>query len=63
LIALSIDEQIEIDRAEHDGEGWALPPHTPGPLQERLATKGLIRLWKGRWQLTPLGYSKTSRFK
>ncbi len=63
MIALSIDEQVEIDRAEHDGDGWALPQHTPEPTRERLATKGLIRLLNGRWQLTPLGYSKTSRFK
>jgi hypothetical protein len=54
-------EQATIDAAEHDGEGWAIPESTNGSLLDGLAIKDLIRL-RGRWELTPLGYSRTTRF-
>lgn len=58
---LSDAEQATIDAAAHDGDGWAIPESTNGSLLDGLATKDLIRL-RGRWELTPLGYSRTARF-
>ncbi|WP_267396181.1 MULTISPECIES: hypothetical protein [unclassified Sphingomonas] len=57
---LTAAEQATIDAAKHDGQGWAIPEDTEGGVLDGLATKSLIQL-RGRWELTPLGYSRTSR--
>lgn len=57
---LTSAEQAAIDAAEHDGQGWAIPEGTEGSVLDGLATKSLIRL-RGRWELTPLGYSRSAR--
>lgn len=61
--ALPEGEQAQIDAAVHDGEGWALPEGTAEGLIETLSTKGLIRMWKGRWQLTPAGFGQSAMFR
>ena len=38
-MVLATDEQIEIDRAEHNGQGWALPPDYPGGAPRALSGK------------------------
>lgn len=63
MIELSHDEQLEIDAALHDGEGWSLPSDTPANLIGTLSSKGMIRMHLGRWQLTPLGFSYTKMFE
>jgi hypothetical protein len=60
---LTPEEQIEIDAALHDGEGWALPNDMPEALAERLEAKGMIRMHEGRWQLTPAGFSRSLMFR
>jgi hypothetical protein len=54
-------QQATIDAAEHDGKGWAIPESTSGPVLDALLTAGLIRL-RGRWELTPLGFTRTAGF-
>lgn len=60
---LPTEEQAAIDAADHDGEGWALSADTPPTLREALSSKGMIRLWQDRWQLTPHGFAHAARFK
>lgn len=55
-------ELDEIRAAKHDGEGWAMRSELSEPLRESLASKGLIRLSAGRWQLTPIGFTYTLGF-
>lgn len=56
-------QQAIVDAAVHDGEGWALPADVPGDVIDQLAGDGLARHWRGRWQLTPLGFGKSARFR
>jgi len=63
MIILSHDEQLEVDQAVHDGDGWALPPGMPEGLQQQLESKGIIRFEKDRWQLTPVGFSYSRMFE
>lgn len=63
MTGLTADEAATIAAAEHDGEGWALRGDIPAAVREGLASKGLIRLHLGRWQLTPLGFSQSPMFK
>jgi hypothetical protein len=56
-------EQREIDAAQRDNDGWALPHDTPTSVLTSLKGAGLIRFWKDRWQLTPVGYAHTTRFR
>lgn len=61
--ALPAREQEIIDRATHDGEGWTISDDLPDECIEALASKGLIHLWKGRWQLTPTGFTRSAMFR
>lgn len=62
-MTLSTDEQAAVDQASHDGEGWALVPGASAAILETLATKGLIRLARDRWQLTPAGFARSAMFR
>ena len=55
------DEQAIIDEAVYDCIGWVVDRNLPEERIEALSAKGVIRLWRGRWQLTPLGYGRTAR--
>lgn len=60
---VSYDEQATIDAAIHDGDGWAISRDLPDERIEALASKGLIRLRNGRWQLTPAGFARSAMFR
>ena len=62
-IKLFVDELEAINKAQHDGEGWALPDGVPANLRERLAMKGMVRYWANRWQLTPAGFARSKMFR
>ena len=61
-VFISRGDQAAIDGASHDGEGWAVRPDLPAGVRDRLSGNGLIRYWKGRWQLTPEGFARTKKF-
>ena len=61
-VFISKGDQAEIDGASHDGEGWAVRSDMSAVVRDRLSGNGLIRHWKGRWQLTPEGFARSSMF-